>query len=158
MIESQRWLGIKKGGVLKGHGIIKGDLFNQGTLALHVDKPLQVQGSGAGATLLGDRQPPKQQGKPRVTLKCRHCGTDSHSFGQADKCKRHLEALCKDPFCSICSSKAHTSYDCPNHSRFKNKKTTLLGLPRGQAGVSLASLADDALKGLAEEGLARLVS
>jgi adhesin HecA-like repeat protein len=45
MIESQRWLGIKKGGVLKGHGIIKGDLFNQGTLALHVDKPLQVQGS-----------------------------------------------------------------------------------------------------------------
>ena len=45
MIESQRWLGIKKGGVLKGHGIIKGDLFNQGTLALNVDKPLQVQGS-----------------------------------------------------------------------------------------------------------------
>ena len=44
MIESHRWLGIKKGGVLKGHGMIKGDLYNQGTLALQMDKPLQVDG------------------------------------------------------------------------------------------------------------------
>ena len=45
MIGSHRWLGIKKGGVLKGHGTIKGDLYNQGTLALQMDKPLQVDGS-----------------------------------------------------------------------------------------------------------------
>ncbi len=45
MIESQRWLEIKKGGVLKGYGIVKGNLYNQGTFALQMDKPLQVDGT-----------------------------------------------------------------------------------------------------------------
>ena len=45
MIGSDRWLEIKKGGVLKGHGMIKGDLYNQGTFALQMDKPIQVDGS-----------------------------------------------------------------------------------------------------------------
>jgi len=45
MIGSDRWLEIKKGGVLKGHGIIKGDLYNQGTFSLQMDKPIQVDGS-----------------------------------------------------------------------------------------------------------------
>jgi len=45
MIGSDRWLEIKKGGVLKGHGMIKGDLYNQGTFVLQMDKPMQVAGS-----------------------------------------------------------------------------------------------------------------
>jgi hypothetical protein len=45
MIGSDRWLEIKKGGVLKGHGMIKGDLYNQGTFALQMDKPIQIDGS-----------------------------------------------------------------------------------------------------------------
>ena len=44
-IGTHRWIEIEKGGVLKGQGMIKGDLFNQGTIALQIDKPLQVDGS-----------------------------------------------------------------------------------------------------------------
>ena len=44
-IGTHRWIEIEKGGVFKGHGMIKGDLFNQGTIALQMDKPLQVDGS-----------------------------------------------------------------------------------------------------------------
>ena len=44
-IGTHRWIEIEKGGVLKGHGIIKGDLYNQGTIALQMDKPIQVAGS-----------------------------------------------------------------------------------------------------------------
>ncbi|MBT7404785.1 MAG: sulfatase-like hydrolase/transferase [Opitutae bacterium] len=44
-IGTHRWIEIEKGGVLKGHGIIKGDLYNQGTISLQMDKPLQVDGS-----------------------------------------------------------------------------------------------------------------
>lgn len=44
-IGTHRWIEIEKGGVLKGHGIIKGDLYNQGTISLQMDKPLKVDGS-----------------------------------------------------------------------------------------------------------------
>ncbi len=44
-IESMRWVDVQSGGTLSGHGIVKADLFCNGTLALNLDEPLVVDGA-----------------------------------------------------------------------------------------------------------------
>ena len=118
-----------------------------------------------GVTLLGDRRP---YGKPafdksKNRLKCRHCGTNDHVFGKADKCLKHLDVLRKDPFCTICEVKgSHTTWDCPKHSRKRNEqKTTLLSAQPGMGGpggdrVSLASAGEATLLQLLDECILQL--
>ena len=40
-----RWVDVKPGGTLAGHGTVIADLFSQGTLALSLEEPLVVEGA-----------------------------------------------------------------------------------------------------------------
>tara|TARA_B100000674_G_scaffold112092_1_gene83422 strand:+ start:19189 stop:21366 length:2178 start_codon:yes stop_codon:yes gene_type:complete len=44
-IKSMRWVDVKPGGTLAGHGTVIADLFSQGTLALSLEEPLFVEGA-----------------------------------------------------------------------------------------------------------------